>query len=222
MFESRIAALAPAQRAFLASRLAALQDTLPDEHWTTGDQLVAHVVRRNGAPVSASELRTFLEASLPDYMIPNTFNFMAQLPATPNGKVDRRALSTMAPLPPEARNVYVAPRSDLERMLCTILADVLDRPHVGVKDDFFEIGGHSLHAIRVVSKIREYLQIEFPLPLLFSLRTAEKLAEHCLTLEHDRDRITAAATLYMEVAELSETEVDARLAEQGDAGDPPT
>jgi tyrocidine synthetase-3 len=110
-------------------------------------------------------------------MVPAVFVALAELPRTASGKVDRRVL----PEPPEGRRgprELVAPRSDLERLLAEIWAEVLEieAAAMGVHDNFFEIGGHSLKAMRVVSQIRRQLDLELPVRSLFTAPTVAELA----------------------------------------------
>ncbi|HYW11292.1 MAG TPA: amino acid adenylation domain-containing protein [Longimicrobium sp.] len=141
-------------------------------------RLVAWTAAATGAgagAASGSELRAFLKARLPDFMIPGAFVPLPALPRTPNGKVDRLAL-----VAPEAfareDAAYVAPRTPVEEILCTVWARVLGEPRIGVRDDFFALGGHSLRAVQIVARLRETLGVELPLPAVFQSPTVEALA----------------------------------------------
>ena len=126
------------------------------------------------------QLREHLRTRLPEYMIPSAWVALKQLPLTLHGKVDRRAL----PAPqsrPEEMGEYVAPRTELERTLVNIWTQVLRVDQVGIQDNFFELGGHSLLATRVTSRIRDLLQVELPLKVLFDAPTVERLATHLQT-----------------------------------------
>ena len=95
---------------------------------------------------NVSELREFLKKNMPEYMVPSAFVFLDALPITPNGKLDRKALPE-----PQSRQVldadFIAPRSPLEKQLAEIWSNVLRIDRVGIHDNFFEIGGHSLFAV---------------------------------------------------------------------------
>jgi amino acid adenylation domain-containing protein len=142
-------------------------------------RLVAWLVADEG---SSDELRAFLRARLPEYMIPSTFMVLPALPLNPNGKVDRKAL----PEPEaEARAEYVAPRNATEELLAAIWSEVLgiegvEREErverVGAEDSFFELGGHSLLGTQVVSRVREELRVELPLRAVFESPTLSALA----------------------------------------------
>jgi len=134
-------------------------------------RLVAYVVGEAGA----AALREHLRGSLPEHMVPAAFVALAALPLTPNGKLDVRALPAPEPAPAEEAR-HAAPRTPVEAGVAEIWAEVLRLERVGVHDDFFEAGGHSLLAARVVSRIREAFRAEVPLRALFEGPTPAKLA----------------------------------------------
>lgn len=123
------------------------------------------------------ELRSFLKAKLPDYMIPTTFVFLEAMPLTPNGKIDRRALPNPAQNRLELAPNYLAPRTPIESTIAEIWAEVLQLERVGVNDNFFEVGGHSLLAIRVLLGLQEAFGIELALKTLFQSPTVAALAQ---------------------------------------------
>jgi hypothetical protein len=122
------------------------------------------------------ELRQFLHASLPEHMIPAVYLALAQLPLTPHGKVDRRALPAPDPVSAAEPNGRVAPRTAAEGTLAAIWCEVLGVPGVGVRDDFFLLGGHSLSAARILARVRDALGAELSLAALFENPTIEGLA----------------------------------------------
>jgi len=139
-------------------------------------RLVAYVVP-NGEPAPAtSELRAFLKQRLPEYMLPSAFVLLDDLPLSPNGKVDRRALPQPDPMRPKLENRFVAPRTPIEESLVGIWSEVLGLERVGIHDNFFELGGHSLLATRVVARVRSVFQAELPLRSLFESPTVAGLA----------------------------------------------
>ncbi|SEL65288.1 non-ribosomal peptide synthase domain TIGR01720/amino acid adenylation domain-containing protein, partial [Nitrosovibrio tenuis] len=137
-----------------------------------GDKrLVAYVVTDKPPPVS--EWRHFLQARLPDYMVPSAFVALAALPLTANGKVDRSAL----PIPVVVRETEaVAPRTEDEQRLANIFAEVLHLPQVGIHDNFFELGGHSLLATQAASRIHDIMHAMVPLHVFFEAPTVAELA----------------------------------------------
>jgi amino acid adenylation domain-containing protein len=141
-------------------------------------RLVAYVIpRHSGADTvpSAEGLRKQLRAVLPEYMVPSAFVMLKRLPLTPNGKLDRRAL----PAPEIGTFVsrqYEAPQGELEQLLAGIWQTLLRVERVGRQDNFFELGGHSLLATRVISRIRERLQVELSVRTLFDAPTVKQLS----------------------------------------------
>ncbi|HLX07310.1 MAG TPA: amino acid adenylation domain-containing protein, partial [Thermoanaerobaculia bacterium] len=129
----------------------------------------------------ARELRQFLAASLPAYMVPSAFVGISALPLTPNGKLDRRALSTGpegrgGPPAAAAAGLGGAPRTLVEALLAGIWSELLGSEGIGVEDSFFELGGHSLLAARAVSRVRETFGVELPLARFFATPTLAELA----------------------------------------------
>jgi amino acid adenylation domain-containing protein len=143
---------------------------------TPGDQrLVAYIVPGSANNIVAAELRSHLKASLPEYMVPTAFVAMPRLPLTPNGKVDRRALP--APQYSAPTEKHVAARDEVEQQLVQIWEKVLRTSPIGVTDNFFEIGGHSLMAVRLMSEIQKATGKSLPLASLFQGATIEALAQ---------------------------------------------
>jgi amino acid adenylation domain-containing protein len=142
-----------------------------------GQQLVAYVVGSNGE-LRTDELRSFLKQKLVDYMVPASFVIMEALPLTPNGKVDRRALPDANGERTEADEAYVEPRSVMERTIANIWQEVLKLEKVGVNDNFFGLGGHSLLLVRTHSKVSEVLQVKLSMIEMFKYPTISALAEH--------------------------------------------
>ncbi|HSF40409.1 MAG TPA: amino acid adenylation domain-containing protein, partial [Thermoanaerobaculia bacterium] len=135
-----------------------------------GARLVAYVA---GA-ADPARLRTFLRETLPEAMVPLDWVSLPELPRTPNGKIDRKALASIAPAPVE--DEFVAPRTPAEELLAGIFEEVLGIARVGARDDFFALGGHSLLATRVASRVRAAFGVSLPLRKLFEATTVEALA----------------------------------------------
>jgi amino acid adenylation domain-containing protein len=142
----------------------------------TGEkQLVAYVVPGRAQDVDAALVRTRLAENLPEYMVPSVVVVLEELPLTPNGKVDRRAL----PAPQFTSSLrYRAPLTPEQEILCQIFAEILEVGHVGLDDDFFALGGHSLMATRLVSRIRTVLGVDLPIRELFESPSVAELAVH--------------------------------------------
>jgi amino acid adenylation domain-containing protein len=180
---------------------------------TSGDKrLVAYLVADGGSPPSTTELHRFLKERVPEYMIPSVFVQLDALPLTGSGKIDRRALPAPDRLRPKLELVFVPPRTPIEEALAEIWKDVLGVERVGVHDNFFELGGHSLLATRVVSHVRDTLQVELPLRRLFESPTIAELVVgivHSRAQEVDQEKIT---DLLAALEHLSEDEARALLA----------
>jgi amino acid adenylation domain-containing protein len=129
--------------------------------------LVAYVVLRNLALDFREEVRAYLTHHLPAVMIPRSFVFLERIPVTTNGKVDRQALPPPEPVDNGTRWPHVAPRSTIEAKLTRIWSEVLGIGDISVFDNFFDLGGQSLLATRVVSRIRHDLNLECSLRLMF-------------------------------------------------------
>jgi thioesterase domain-containing protein/acyl carrier protein len=146
-------------------------------------RLIAYTVGTKPA-ATTRELRAYLAESLPDYMIPAAFVSLEELPRTPNGKLDRRALPEPSGDRPELEQGYVAPQSPLEEKLAGFYADLLGLERVGRDDDFFELGGHSLLAVRLFSLIDRKLDVKLPLAVLFE---GGSVAELAAAIERERE-----------------------------------
>jgi amino acid adenylation domain-containing protein len=142
-----------------------------------GDKrLVAYYVVEPAATPTSGELRQFLKAKLPDYMIPSAFVSMERLPLTPNKKIDRRALPEPLQTESASNTGYASPTTTVERKLSNIWAGVLKLERVGLHDNFFELGGHSLLAIRLIARVREEFDIELRLREFFESPTVAQVA----------------------------------------------
>jgi len=122
------------------------------------------------------QLRGFLQQKLPDYMVPAVFVMLGEMPLTPNGKVDRKALLALDTSERNVEASFVPPRSSLELQLVHIWEDVLEIHSIGIHDNFFELGGHSLLAVRLMAQIQKQFGKNLPLATLFQSPTIEYLA----------------------------------------------
>ena len=138
-------------------------------------RLVACVVANSESRASASVLRTHLSKSLPNYMVPQDFIFVDDLPQTPTGKLDRRSIQDLAP-PRKPDRGYVPPRSPLEQKVAEVWSNVLAVPKVGRESDFFDLGGHSLAALRMIATLGPALGVELCLSTIFDHPTLAMFA----------------------------------------------
>jgi amino acid adenylation domain-containing protein len=171
-------------------------------------RLVAYVLA--AGPVDPAALRACVAARLPDHMVPAAFVSLDRLPLTPNGKVDRGALPAADGVRLSA-SAYQAPRTPLEEVVARVWTELLGTESPGVDDTFFELGGHSLLVTQLVSRLRDAFRVELPLTTVFQRPTISGLAEALLEDAATRDRVQKTAEALLELAELSEAEVEARL-----------
>jgi amino acid adenylation domain-containing protein len=175
-----------------------------------GDRRLVAYVAPAGASVPAGELGEFLKARLPAYMLPSAFVFIDVFPLTPNGKLDRRALPA-----PEGRSVphdsYLAPRTPTEEALASIWCEVLNLKQVGIHDNFFALGGDSLLATQVISRLHYVFGIELPLRAVFREPTIENMAAITLEASVKRAEVEKRAELYVQLLRASDGEADSSL-----------
>jgi amino acid adenylation domain-containing protein len=158
---------------------------LAQEDQTGNKQLVAYVVASSQNHHSQEklyrelipQLRSFLESNLPNYMVPAAFVILEVLSLTPNGKIDRQALSTTDTTQIFSKSDFIPAATPIEQMLALIWEKVLSTEKIGIHDNFFELGGHSLLATRVISQVRQVFQQELPLHSLFAQPTIAGLAK---------------------------------------------
>ncbi|NEO34422.1 MAG: amino acid adenylation domain-containing protein, partial [Symploca sp. SIO3C6] len=154
-----------------------------------GDKLlVAYAVPQSESSPTAAQLRQFLAAKLPAYMVPNAFVILESLPLTSNGKVNRRALPAPDNTRPELENVFVAPSTTEEKILAAIWAKILGIEQVGIHDNFFALGGDSIRSIQVLSQAKEQGLI-FSVQQLFQYQTIHELVQKLKTQEKDTRKL---------------------------------
>ncbi len=150
-----------------------------------GQRLVAYVTARPGAePPAAESLRRHLKERLPEYMLPSAFVVLPELPHTPSGKVDRKALPAPAAQRPETTQPYVAPQTPLEELIAGLWRDVLRLDRVGVLDNFFELGGNSIQAAVLIHRLQEKLGRPIYTVALFDAPTIAGLAGYLANGRH--------------------------------------
>lgn len=161
--------------------------------------------------LSTKSLRSYLSRHLPDYMIPSVFVTIPQMPRTPNGKLDYRALPALDATSLESAVTYVAPSTALEEILANIWGEILQVERVGIHDNFFELGGHSLLAIQVISRIRDIFNVELPVHNLFDANTVAKLSQILIARETKPGQIEKIAQVFKKITAMSTQELQATL-----------
>ncbi|MFN6571980.1 amino acid adenylation domain-containing protein [Dendronalium sp. ChiSLP03b] len=146
--------------------------------------LVAYVVAKTEPVPSISELRNFLKEKLPDHMLPSAFVMLENLPLAPSGKVDRKALPKPDNLRPVLETAYVLPRNEMEHTIADIWQKILKVEKVGIQDNFFDLGGHSLNVLQVYSKLREVFKADLAITDLFKYPTISSISRY-LSQEKD-------------------------------------
>lgn len=131
--------------------------------------------------IDISEIKQYLREYLPNVMIPLAYEFLDEIPLLPNGKVDRRKLPL--PLMVDSDYVHEDPTNDIEKNISLIWSEVLKRDRVGILDNFFNIGGHSLLAIQVLTRIRKHFEVDLSLKNIFEFPTIKKLSAYIQTQE---------------------------------------
>ncbi|MEH1791682.1 amino acid adenylation domain-containing protein [Nostoc sp.] len=141
-------------------------------------ELVAYIVLLPDETLTTSELRTYLKELLPEYMVPGVFIFLDTLPLLPNGKVNRRALPVPEDLRPTLTTTYEVPQSEMEQQIAKLWQEVLYLDRVGIHDNFFDLGGHSLLMIQVNHKLQGNLQRNISVVEMFQNPTIYSLAQY--------------------------------------------
>jgi amino acid adenylation domain-containing protein len=145
------------------------------EHTPGNRQLVAYAILHGNESPSAEDLKDFLKLSLPEYMVPAQIVFMDSFPLTQSGKIDRRALPAPTHGNISAAHEFVPPRTETEKKVAAMWAELLNVEQIGIHDDFFDLGGDSLMAIRALSRIREEFDVDLPLATLLQAPTVAQL-----------------------------------------------
>jgi amino acid adenylation domain-containing protein len=141
-------------------------------------QLVAYMVCLSDQIPTVNQLRTYLKELLPEYMVPSVFIFLETFPLLPNGKIDRRALPVAEALRPTLTTAYEVPQSEMEQQIAKLWQEVLHLDKVGIHDNFFDLGGHSLLMLQVNHQLRTILQQDISVVTMFQNPTIYSLAQY--------------------------------------------
>jgi amino acid adenylation domain-containing protein/non-ribosomal peptide synthase protein (TIGR01720 family) len=169
-------------------------------------RLVAYIAAVPGKHLDAALIREFLSTKIPEYMVPNEFLMMEQLPLTANGKVDRRNLPAAGGWARSSIAEHVVARNAVEDVLAGIWEESLGESRIGVLDDFFALGGHSLTAIRVISAIRYIFKVDLTVSKLFESPTIEGLARELIAVEPKPGQMNKIARVVQRIKGMSPEE----------------
>jgi len=181
-------------------------------------RLVAYITRHNGSGPDAENLRNHLKAVLPEYMVPSAFVTLERMPLTPHGKLDRRAL----PAPDLAAFTsypYEAPEGEVEEIVAEIWQEILHTERIGRDDNFFGLGGHSLLAMRLISRVREQLDVDVAVRDLFEAATLKEFAARVVSQASRTNNAEVAnhsAKFGRDVNEMSDQEILAEIVKRQD------
>ena len=146
---------------------------------TPGDKrLVAYVIMQPGQKLDSAALKDALRADLPEFMVPATYVPMSSFPLTPNKKTDRKALPAPDQVLVEPQTAYVAPTNDLEQQIAEIWQQLLNVPQVGLNDNFFDLGGHSLLTVQAHRQLKEVVEKDISITDMFRFPTIRTLADY--------------------------------------------
>jgi amino acid adenylation domain-containing protein len=148
--------------------------------------LVAYVVAKSDQMLTSKDLRGFLRKRLPDYMVPTSFKMLTEMPLTTSGKIDRKALPGKEARAAEVGDVYVAPKTELEIIVSSIWQEVLKVEKVGLYDNFFDLGGHSLAMAEIFAKLQARISSPVTLIELFEHPTVGALAKFLSRDQNER------------------------------------
>ena len=185
------------------------------ENVTSDRQLVAYVVCLPEQTFTVSEMNHFLREFLPEYMIPSAFVELNELPLSPNGKVDRQSLPTPEGSRPKLEEDFVAPRNSIEETIAGIWREILGLKQVGIYDNFFDLGGHSLMATQVISRLRNAFQVEsLPLRRLFETPIIAELVTAVVQFQVEQEDEEEMRQILDRLEQLTDDEVKAMLPER--------
>jgi len=175
-----------------------------------GQRLLGYVVSAEG--VTAVELKRHLRERLPEYMIPEAILMLEVMPLAVNGKIDRKRLSAMDGAGRQSGQEYIAPRTPVEEILVGIFEEVLKLDRVGIHDNFFEIGGHSLLVTQVVSRVKSTFEVEIEARNIFEVATVAELAEMLIARDPKPGQTEKIALALQKLRRMTDEDVRAELA----------
>jgi acyl-coenzyme A synthetase/AMP-(fatty) acid ligase/acyl carrier protein len=169
-----------------------------------GGSLRAYLVAGVENSLAVDELRHHLKGVLPEYMIPTGFVMLEALPLTSNGKIDRRALAQLETA--ETDRVYVPPRTAVEEVVAAIWAEVLKLERIGIHDSFFDLGGHSLLSIQVLTRLQKTFHVDLPLRALFEYDTVAGISQRIVAMEARPGQMEKIAEIVKRIGSMSDAD----------------
>jgi len=176
-------------------------------------KLVAYYMVKGTTDPKHFQLRRFLRDRLPGVMIPSVFMMVEEFPLSGSSKLDRKSLPTPSMARPDVGTEFVGPETPIEKVLAEIWTEVLSLEQVGIHDNFFDLGGHSLAATRVVSRVIKHLQLELPMNSLFQSPTIAEMAAAVIEYRERRLGSKTLENLLNEMESLSDEQAQTRLNE---------
>ena len=187
-------------------------------------QLAAYIILLEKDSLDLGELRTFIRAKLPEYMVPVSYVILDEYPLTPSKKIDYKSLPIPEAKHKTLKSEYVAPRNDIEKKLAEIISNLLNVKKVGIYDNFFDLGGHSLLATQFISRVKEVFNKDIELRSLFEKPTIAELSVIINNLEIDNEEVKilqeersekSIEDLVNEIQELSDDGIEKLLNDEG-------
>ncbi len=207
---SRVKNLTTEKLSLLARRIKEMKKEMYQHDTKRANMLAAFVVTKDETSLTADDLRDFLSEKIPYYMIPSMITFSDKLPLTHNGKVDRKVLAERA-TQDVVEKKSIMPRNKVESVLQCIWKEVLGREQIGVTDNFFHLGGHSLQVMILFSKIKEIFEVDHSFRSIFDFPTIAQFADQMLRDPDQRKKVEKTAQIYLQLLESSEDEVEEML-----------
>jgi acyl-coenzyme A synthetase/AMP-(fatty) acid ligase/acyl carrier protein len=175
-------------------------------------QIYAYILSDASVQVSINSIKSYLKTKLPAYMVPSRFLFLSEIPVLESGKLDRNSLPSIEDVRPDIDVEYVAPRNPMEETLAQIWCEILQIDRVGIYDNFFDLGGQSLMATQMISRIRTTLGMEIPLHVIFETTpTVEQTAIAIENYQIEQSQPEDLEKLLAEIEAMSEEEIAAML-----------
>lgn len=175
-------------------------------------QIYSYIITNSTTQLHIRDIKSHLRTKVPAYMVPSKFMFIKEIPVLESGKLDRNSLPAMESIRPQLDVDYVQPTNQMEKTLTQIWSEILQIDKIGIYDNFFDLGGQSLMATQIVSRIRSNLGMEIPLHVIFDLTpTIEQMAKAIENYQLEQSEPDELERLLLEIESMSEEEIAAAL-----------